>query len=138
MDTRISATSDYRGPTLGKGGKFVLLPPGYKGAAPDGYYVYRSGTNNVLVFLRAFYQDPHTGSSPVHLIEKAKILSVRRRCKRQADDVPRTPRGVPADMLPISDGSVFDALKQLVDAEGENLAGPDGLAMLAAIGIVKG
>jgi hypothetical protein len=46
--------------------------------------------------------------------------------------------GVPADMLPISDGSVFDALKQLVDAEGDNLAGPDGLAMLAAIGIVKG
>ena len=45
--------------------------------------------------------------------------------------------GVPADMLPISDGNVFDALKQLVDAEGDNLAGPDGLAMLAAIGIVK-
>jgi hypothetical protein len=45
--------------------------------------------------------------------------------------------GVPADMLPISDGSVFNALKQLVDAEGDNLAGPDGLAMLAAIGIVK-
>jgi hypothetical protein len=46
--------------------------------------------------------------------------------------------GVPVNMLPISDGSAFDHLKQLVDKEGDNLAGPDWLGMLAAIGIVKG
>ena len=41
-------------------------------------------------------------------------------------------------MLPISDGTAFDQLKLLVDDEGDNLAGPDWLGMLAAIGIVKG
>ena len=41
-------------------------------------------------------------------------------------------------MLPISDGNVWDQLKRLVDSEGDNLAGPDWLGMLAAIGIVKG
>ena len=46
--------------------------------------------------------------------------------------------GVPANMLPVSDGSVFDQLKQLVDSEGTNLAEADSLGMLAAIGIVKG
>src|ERR1700681_4458201 len=46
--------------------------------------------------------------------------------------------GVPANMLPISDGSAFDQLKLLVDREDDNLAGPDWLGMLAAIGIVKG
>ena len=46
--------------------------------------------------------------------------------------------GVPANMLPISDGSAFDQLKQLVDSEGDNLAESDSLGMLAAIGIVKG
>ena len=46
--------------------------------------------------------------------------------------------GVPVNMLPISDGSAFDQLKRLVDSEGDNLAGPDWLGMLAAIGIVKG
>jgi hypothetical protein len=45
--------------------------------------------------------------------------------------------GVPANMLPISDGSAFDQLKQLVDSESTNLAGSDSLGMLAAIGIVK-
>ena len=42
----------------GKGGKFLLLPPGYKGTVPAGYFVFRSATNNVFVFLRAFYPDP--------------------------------------------------------------------------------
>jgi hypothetical protein len=46
--------------------------------------------------------------------------------------------GVAANMLPTSDASVFDQLKKLVDSEGANLAGPDSLGMLAAIGIVKG
>jgi hypothetical protein len=36
------------GPDAGKGGKFLILPPGYEGDAPEGYFVYRSGTNNVL------------------------------------------------------------------------------------------
>jgi len=34
------------GPDAGKGGKFLLLPPGYKRTVPSGYYVYRSATNN--------------------------------------------------------------------------------------------
>jgi hypothetical protein len=46
--------------------------------------------------------------------------------------------GVPVDMLPISDGSVFDQLKVLLDSEGGNLADPDWRGMLASIGIVQG
>jgi hypothetical protein len=38
------------GPDAGKGGKFLILPPGYDKPVPDGYFVYRSGTNNVFVF----------------------------------------------------------------------------------------
>jgi hypothetical protein len=46
--------------------------------------------------------------------------------------------GVATNMLPISDGSVFEHLKRLVESEGSALADPDGLGNLAAIGIVKG
>src|SRR5262245_23481250 len=46
------------GPDGGKGGKFLILPPGYDKPVPEGYFVYRSGTYNVFVFLRSFYQDP--------------------------------------------------------------------------------
>jgi hypothetical protein len=37
------------GPDGGKGGMFLLLPPGHKGSVPEGYYVYRYATNNVFV-----------------------------------------------------------------------------------------
>jgi hypothetical protein len=30
------------GPDKGKGGKFLVLPPGYKGEVPEGYFVFRS------------------------------------------------------------------------------------------------
>lgn len=41
------------GPDAGKGGKHLVLPPGYKGKVPDGYYVGRSLSNKILVAVRA-------------------------------------------------------------------------------------
>jgi hypothetical protein len=46
--------------------------------------------------------------------------------------------GVPVNMLPRDDASAFDQLKALVDTEGDNLADPDWLGMLASLGIIKG
>ena len=63
----------FAGPDGGKGGKFLILPPGYDKPVPDGYFVFRSGTNNVFVFLRSFYQDPNNLTPAVALMERAKI-----------------------------------------------------------------
>ena len=127
----------FFGPDEGKGGKFLILPPGYKGEVPEGYFVYRSGTNNVFVFLRAFYKDPKDLAPAVALLEKTRIYPLNGEAGAKPMKYPDA-SGVPANMLPRSDGSAFDQLKLLVDSEGANLAGPDWLGMLAAIGIVKG
>lgn len=124
------------GPDGGKGGKFLILPPGYKGDIPQGYFVYRSGTNNVFVFLRAFYQDPKNLSPAVKLMEGAKIYPLGAKSPK-AMKFPDA-SGVAANMLPASDGSAFVQLKHLVDSEGSNLADPDWLGMLASISIIKG
>src|ERR1700744_6104209 len=125
------------GPDAGKGGKFLLLPPGYKGTVPNGYYVYRSATNNVFVFLRSFYQDPKNLTPAVALLEQSQIYPLNSKSTARPMNFPDA-SGVPANMLPASDGSAFDQLKQLVDSEGAHLAQSDSLGMLAAIGIVKG
>ena len=125
------------GPDAGKGGKFLILPPGYGGKVPEGYYVYRSGTNNVFVFLRAFYQDPKNLAPTVALMEQARIYPLGKKESAMKMEFPDA-SGVPADLLPVSDGSVFDQLKRLLDSEGAHLAGPDGLGMLASIGIMQG
>ena len=125
------------GPDAGKGGKFLILPPGYKGAVPEGYFVYRSGTNNVFVFLRGFYEDPKNLTPAVEHMEKTRIYPLNGEAGAKPMKYPDA-SGVAANMLPTSDASVFDQLKKLVDSEGANLAGSDSLGMLAAIGIVKG
>ena len=68
------------GPDGGKGGKFLLLPPGYQGEVPEGYFVYHSATNNVFIFLRSFYEDPKNLTPAVQLMEGRKSirLTVRR------------------------------------------------------------
>lgn len=125
------------GPDAGKGGKMLILPPGYKGEVPEGHFVYRSGTNNVFIFLRSFYQDPKVLGPAVALMEQTKIYPLNGQATAKPMVFPNA-SGVPVNMLPISDGSVFDHLKMLVDSEGSNLAGSDGLGMLASIGIVAG
>jgi len=125
----------FFGPDQGKGGKFLLLPPGYKGDVPEGYFVYHSGTNNVFVFLRAFYADASNLKPPVELLEKTKIYPLKGDAK--AMKFPDA-SGVPANMLPSSDATAFDQLKKLVDTEGPHLADPDWMGMLAGLGIVKG
>jgi len=127
----------FFGPDAGKGGKFLLLPPGYKGDVPKGYFVYRSGTYKVFIFLRGFYEDPKNLAPAVQHLEKTKIYPLNGEATAKPMQFPDA-SGVPADMLPRSDGSAFDHLKQLVDSEGSNLAESDSLGMLAALGIIKG
>jgi hypothetical protein len=125
------------GPDGGKGGKFLLLPPGFSGAVPEGYYVYRSATNNVFIFLRSFYQDPNNLTPAVSLVKQSKIYPLSAKGPAKAMRFPDA-SGVPANMLPRSDASAFDQLKWLIDREGSHLATADGLGMLASIGIING
>ncbi len=125
------------GPDAGKGGKFLLLPPGYAGEVPDGYYVYRSATYNVFIFLRSFYQDPKNLRPAVALLEQSKIYPLNSKETAKPMVFPDGSE-VPVNMLPVIDGRAFDQLKQLVDSEGANLADFDSLGLLAAIGIIKG
>jgi hypothetical protein len=125
------------GPDAGKGGKFLLLPPGYEETVPEGYYVYRSGTNNVFIFLRGFYQDPKNLKPAVELIEQAKIYPLNGKATAKRMVFPDA-SGVPVSMLPVADGRAFEQLKELVDSEGTNLAESDSLGMLASIGIIQG
>ena len=123
----------FPGPDAGKGGKFLVLPPGYDGEVPEDYYVYRSGTNNLFIFLRAFYDDPNDLGPAVSLMEQAKVYPLN---LPEADRKPMgfpDASGVPANMLPRY-FQAFEQLKWLVDNEGRNLAGPDGLGLLGECG----
>jgi hypothetical protein len=127
----------FFGPDGGKGGKFLLLPPGYNAAVPDGYYVFRSGTNNVFIFLRAFYEDPKNLAPAVELLEKVRIYPLGQERTAKPMKFPNA-SGVPVNMLPRSDATAFDQLKRLIDSEPDSIADPDWRGMLASLGIERG
>jgi hypothetical protein len=122
------------GPDGGAGGNFLILPPGYDGEIPDDHYVYRSSTNNVFFFLRAFYQDPSDTSPAVDVLKQSVLYPLGQKDSAKPMEFPDA-AGRSFEMLPRSDATAFDQLKWLVDTEGENLAGPDWLGMLEGIGI---
>ena len=61
------------GPDKGKGGKFLFLPPDYKGEVPSGYFVFKSQTFGNLFATRGFLVkgDPKPGVQSIK--EKLRI-----------------------------------------------------------------
>jgi hypothetical protein len=45
------------GPDKGKGGKYLITPPGYSGEKPSGYTVFESPTNNIFIGIRLLDAD---------------------------------------------------------------------------------
>ncbi|WP_246697073.1 DUF1254 domain-containing protein [Rhizobium sp. WYCCWR 11146] len=60
------------GPDAGKGGKHLLLPPGYEGEVPDGYFVGRATSYRVIAGLRAIPQ----GGDVKGAVERLKTIKV--------------------------------------------------------------
>jgi hypothetical protein len=53
MNQRYVMDMGLPGPDAGKGGKHIILPPGYKGKVPAGYFTGVPTTNHVLLLVRA-------------------------------------------------------------------------------------
>ncbi len=125
------------GPDQGKGGKFLLVPPGYEGDIPEDHYVYRSGTNNVFIFLRSFYKSLDNIEPATDALKQSVFYPLGKKSSAKPMVFKDASTGG-HEMLPPSDFSAFERLKWLLDAEGAGLADPDWLGMLAGLGIVEG
>ena len=124
------------GPDQGKGGKFLLLPPGYTGDTPSGFYVMKSPTYGVFVFLRAFLVDGKTDAG-VKLMEQSRIYPLAQKDHPPAMTFPNA-SGVPADCDFKRDLRYFESLAEFINHEP---VAPEDMAMrgmAASLGIVKG
>ncbi len=130
------------GPDKGKGGKFLVLPPGYKGDVPDGYFVVPSKTNGVWVFTRGYLDK----SLPLDKAIPAASANIRDNMRiyplSQADNPPATEfinvSGKKMNTILPNDASFFEKLHKLIQQEPDDYLGPEAKGMMAAIGIEKG
>lgn len=125
------------GPDKGKGGKYLILPPDYKGDVPDGYFTYRSGTYGVFVFWRGFFKDPAQLEEPVKVMEQTRIYPLGKEETAKKMEFPDA-SGVPVNMLYPQDGTAFDMLARFIDHEYVDTKDFEMRGMAADLGIVKG
>ncbi len=125
------------GPDGGRGGKYLLLPPGYKGEVPKDYYVIRPATFSVWIAWRSFLVDgnPKPGVDKVKKFTKIYPLA-------QAANPPMlnfvNMSGKPFNMVGPAGWRFWEMLNQVVQEEPIDTVDPTTLGMWASIGIQKG
>ena len=124
------------GPDKGQGGKYLILPPGFESQPPTGYFVARSPTYAVTVFMRGFQKEGSTAEA-VSLIKQLKVYPLGK-----ADTAPAMEflngSGRAIDTLFPDNAGFFDLLAKLVDEEPAESFGPLERSQMQAIGIEKG
>ena len=124
----------------GKGGKYLLLPPGYNQPIPKGYYVIETGSTIVYFAFRAL-------PGPKGNLEEAAQY-VRNGVKlyplSQAANPPKqkfidpSPEQLRFPTLPAYDVTAFETLHNIISAEPTLPRDKVMMDMLASIGIEKG
>ena len=125
------------GPDKGKGGKYLFLPPGYKGKVPEGYHVFKSKTFGNWFGTRGFQVngDPKPGVDSIKKHLRIYPLS-------QAANPPPTKfvnvSGKSYNTIHAMDFSYYEEVNEVVQEEPSEAIDPETLGLLASIGIVKG
>ncbi|HZD31186.1 MAG TPA: DUF1254 domain-containing protein [Candidatus Angelobacter sp.] len=125
------------GPDKGKGGKYLVLPPGYTGEVPDGYFVARPATYGNWMPFRSFLEK----GSPLPGVESVKkTLKIY-----QLADAANPPAmkyvnlsGKPSNFVFPGDYSFWELLNKVIQEEPAAPNDPTMMGLFASIGIEKG
>jgi len=125
------------GPDKGKGGKFLLLSPGYTGEVPQGYFVFRSPTFGNVYFWRGFVENGSTRTAVENTKKFAKVYPLS-----QAKNPPTMKfvnvSGKAFNTIHANDFHFYEELNHIVQEEPNEALNPETLGLLASIGIEKG
>ena len=125
------------GPDKGKGGKYLLLSPGYEGEVPEGYFVLRSPTYGNLMFFRGFLDNGSTETAVANSKKYFKVYSL--------SDAKNPPpmkfinvSGKEFNTIHANDFHFYEEIDAIVQYEPNEALNPETLGLLASIGIEKG
>jgi len=125
------------GPDKGQGGKFLIIPPGYKGDIPDGYHVAKTNTYGHWVIWRGFQVDGSTRPAVNATKSKFRIYPLSKK-----DNPPKMTfidaSGKFHNTIHRMDFGYWEELNETIQAEPLEGLDPETRGLLAAIGIEKG
>ena len=125
------------GPDKNKGGKYLFLPPGYKGEIPDGYFVKKTQTYGNWVIWRGAQVNGSTAPAINATKEKLRVYPLAKE-----DNPPKMTfinvTGKPFNTIHTMDAHFFEEVNAVVQREPGDGQDPEILGQLASIGIKKG
>ncbi|MHC5083953.1 MAG: DUF1254 domain-containing protein, partial [Planctomycetota bacterium] len=125
------------GPDKGKGGKYLLLPPGYNGDIPEGYFTFECPTYRNWIMIRGFVQDTGTGQDAIEYYKKNfKIYPLATGPRKSVNYVSLSFKE--GNTTHPRDISYFDLLNQIIQFEPTSAFTSYELGQLKSLGIEKG
>src|SRR5262245_14054074 len=124
------------GPDKAQGGKFLVLPPDFKGEEPRGYFVARSPTYSVTFAVRGFQEGGRTAPA-VALMKQIRIYPLAKAASPPPMQFMNGSHQEIDTVFP-DDDRFFDLLAMLVDEEPRDVFGGLERFQMQAIGIEKG
>jgi hypothetical protein len=125
------------GPDKGQGGKFLILPPGYKGEVPKGYFVMRPSTYGVWAPGRGMLVNGDSKPAVESIKKLLKIYPLA-----QAAHPPVTKftdmSGIPHNTIHANDYHFYEELHEVLEMEPNEALDPETLGIFASIGLQKG
>ncbi|WP_045365590.1 DUF1254 domain-containing protein [Methyloceanibacter caenitepidi] len=128
------------GPDRARGGLYLLLPPGYDGEVPKGYFAFESPTYNVFLFFRTVMKKGEDGPDPSPAVTLAEQTRIYPLWTSEKDAKPMefpNASGQRVNMMYPVDNAFWTKLKEFVDYEPISAIDPELRGVLASIGIVK-
>jgi len=121
----------------GRGGKYLLLPPGYKGEVPEDHFVAQFRTFGGWLMGRGFKVDGDLKPGVESIRKNLRIYPLA-----QMKNPPATKfingSGIELNTVHANDFGYFEELNQIVQEEPSEALDPERLGLFASIGIEKG
>ena len=133
---RYVADVGMAGADKGKGGKYLVLSPDYKGEIPEGYHVVKSRTYSLWLFMRGNVSkgiDVAVKNVKDHL----KIYPLSQKDNPKPCEYVSM-SGKYFNTIHPNDFEFYEHLDHLIQEESEQMIDPETRGLFASIGIVKG
>jgi len=125
------------GPDRGKGGKYLILPPGYEGEEPEGYFIARSTSYINWVILRGFLVDGKPDAASKMYREGLKAYPLKDVANPLAMKFINA-SGKAFNTIHANNYNFYEELDDVIQREPISFLDPELRGLFASIGIQKG
>jgi hypothetical protein len=125
------------GPDRGKGGKYLILPPGYEGKEPEGYFVARSPSYINLFVLRGFLKEGKPDAAAKMFSEQVHVYPLSEK-DNPREMVITSGSGISYNTIHANDFSFYEEIDDVLQKEPIDFIDPELRGLFASIGLQKG